>query len=447
MKNNSKLLRTFPDFYVPPVVERGEGIYIYFKNGRKYLDMTGGFTAHAILGWSQPTVVDAISVQAGKIAHIDYKAFSDENRDKLAELLLSRAQHNLDRVYFVGGSGGEACEAAMKLSYQAHYDSGKKGKNWFISREQSYHGSSTDALAVGDRPNLYFLNSLLPENRAKIPEHNIYRHKKDHETLDDYARRSAKHLEDKILEIGPEKVCAFIGETIMGGLVGDVPPAPNYWSYIREVCDTYDVHLILDEVWCGTGTSGKIYCVDWDQITPDFIFMGKTLGAGFAPLSALVTSSRIEEKIRQGQGQIQHSTTHQGHSLSVAAALAVQQIIHNDQFLNTVNMSGEYFREALISELEDHPFYANVRGRGLRNSIEYHCEEQHLFGNALAQRMKDDHRILISGKWHRVCFSPALTITKEQLDIVIDAFVGTFKDVASKWDKNYRSNVEIRPIF
>jgi len=443
----SKILRTFLNEPFPPIVEKGKGSYLYLKNGQKYLDTTGGSTAHAILGWSHPKIIDAITAQLHKITHIDYKIFSDENREKLASLLLSMAEHSLDRVYFVGGSGGEACEAAMKLSYQAHYDSGEEEKIWFISREQSYHGSSTDALAVGDRPNLYFYKSILPKNRAKISEHNIYRDERADESLEEYAKRGAEELEAKILEIGPKKVCAFIGETIMGGLVGDVPPAPNYWKYINEVCKKYNVHLILDEVWCGTGTSGKVYCIDWDSITPDFIFMGKTLGAGYAPLSAVVTSSEIENKIKFGQGQIQHSTTHQGHSLCVAAGLAVQEIIHDSGFLSDVIEKGEILRKTLESELKNHPFYKNVRGRGLRNSIEYTCEDQNLFGNALAQEMKNKHNILISGKWHRVCFSPALTISRKELDFILSSFIETFRELASKWDSQFRDNFQIKPIF
>jgi len=445
--NDSALLRTFLNEPAPPFIDRGEGIYLYTKNGEKLLDTTGGFTSHAILGWSQPSVLEAINEQAKKITHIDYKVFSDENREELATLLLSRAEHKLDRVYFAGGSGGEACEAAMKLSYQAHYDSGNKEKIWFISRKESYHGSSTDALAVSDRPNLSFYNPLFPKERAKIPEHNIYRDKRPEETLDDYARQSAKHLEDKILEIGPEKVCAFIGETIMGGLVGDVPPAPNYWKYVRAVCDRYNVHLILDEVLCGTGTTGKIYCIDWDGITPDFIFLGKTLGAGFMPLSAVVTCSAIEEKMRNGQGQVQHSTTHQGHSLSVAAALAVQKIIHDDSFLHDVQKKGEFLRNTLTNELGDHPFFADVRGRGLKNSLEYCCDDQHLFGLSLVNELRDKHSILISGKWHRVCFSPALTITMDELEYVLTTFINTFKEVAAGWNKKDKSTIKVKPFF
>lgn len=443
----NQVLRTFPNEPVPPYIERGEGIYLYTRDGEKLLDTTGGFTGHAILGWSNETVINAMKRQLEKITHIDYKVYSDENRDKLASLLLSRAEHKLNRVYYVGGSGGEACEAAMKLSYQSHYDKGNKEKTWFISREQSYHGSSTDALAVGDRPNLRFYNPLFPKERAKIPEHNQYREKRPHESLDEYAKRGAKALEDKILEIGPEKVCAFIGETIMGGLVGDVPPAPNYWKYIREVCDKYDVHLIVDEVWCGTGTSGKIYCIDWDGVSPDFIFLGKTLAAGYAPLSLVITSDKIEEAIKNGQGQIQHSTTHQGHSLCVAAALAVQKIIHDDEFLLHVNEMGRFLRDTLKQELGSHPFFSNVRGRGLRNSIEYKCEEQHLFGLTLAKEMREKYNILISGKWHRVCFSPALTITRDELEFVLSKFVKTFNEVASGWNTKDKSKIVAKPFF
>ena len=430
---SDKLLRTFLNEPIPPYIERGEGVYLYTKDGKKLLDTTGGFTSHAILGWSNKRIIEAMKKQLDKITHIDYKVYSDENRDKLAELLLSRAEHNLNRVYFAGNSGGEACEAAMKLSYQHHYDLGRKEKTWFISRCQSYHGSSTDALAVGDRPNLDFYKPLFPKNRAKISEHNQYRHKLEGEYLDDYAQRGAKELEDKILQIGPEKVCAFIGETIMGGLIGNVPPATNYWKYVRRVCDKYDVHLILDEVFCGTGTSGKIYCCDWDGVTPDFLFMGKTLAAGYAPLSIVLTSDKVEKVFRKAQGRIQHSTTHQGHSLAVAAAYAAQSIIHTDKMLNHICKMGELLRDTLKQELGSHPFFANVRCRGLRNSLEYRCPNQHEFGLKLTQVMKDEHDILIDGKWHRVCFSPALNIKEEELNLVLNCFIKTFKEVASNW--------------
>lgn len=427
----SKVFRVFPKDPKPPFVSKADGVYIYKKNGEKLLDTTAGGTSYSILGWNRPEINSAIKKQLDRFGHLDYKLWSDENTENLAELLLSRAEHGLDRVYFSGNSGAEACEAAMKLSYQAHYDLGKPEKKWFISREQSYHGSTADALVLGERPNLEFFRPMLSPYRSRIPMHHPLYLKGQNETLDEYAKRSADELEKKILEIGPENVSGFVGETIMGGLVGDVPPAKNYWKYIREVCARYDVHLILDEVYCGTGTSGKIYCIDWDLVKPDFIFIGKTLAGGYAALSAVITSSEIESIIINGQGRLQHTTTHQAHSLSVAAALAVQKIIHDDDFLKNVCSLGEYMRNTLINELGNHSFFYNVRGRGLRFSFEYNCKDKNRFGNKLQLEMERKHKILINGKWHRVCFTPALTLEKEQADRVLEAFISTFKEVSN----------------
>ena len=157
---------------------------------------------------------------------------------------------------------------------------------------------------------------------------------------------------------------------MMGGLVGDVPPGKNYWKKIKKICDKYNVLLILDEVWCGTGVSGKYFCFEWDDIIPDIVFMGKTLAAGYAPVSGLATRTEISKKIKDYYGSIPFSTTHQGHSL-VAATLATQKIIHNQKFLTKVKLNGEYFRNTLNDELKNHEFFQNVRGRGLRNSLEY----------------------------------------------------------------------------
>ena len=115
-------------------------MWLFSNDGKKYFDMTAGYSAHAVIGWNNEIVNQEISNQLKKITHIDYKMFSDENREKLSTLLCSKAQHKLDKVFFCGGSGGEACETAMHLSYQAHYESGYKDKTWFISRNQSYHG-------------------------------------------------------------------------------------------------------------------------------------------------------------------------------------------------------------------------------------------------------------------------------------------------------------------
>jgi adenosylmethionine-8-amino-7-oxononanoate aminotransferase len=434
--SKSNVFRVFPNDPIPETVSHALGPYIYTTGGRKILDTSAGGTSYAILGWSHPKVLEAIQKQSQKFTHMDYKIWSDVNVELLASLLVSKSNHGLNKVYFSGNSGAEACEAAMKMSYQVHYDQGYKNKKWFISRNQSYHGSTSDALALGERPNLEFFREMLSPFRARIPMHHPLYLKKEDETLDDYAKRSAYQLEEKILEIGPQNVSGFVGETIMGGLVGDVPPAPNYWKYIRDVCSRYGVHLILDEVYCGTGTSGKIYCCDWDNVRPDFIFIGKTLAAGYGVLSAVITDANVEEIIKKGQGRLQHTTTHQAHSLSVSAALSVQEIIHDDQFLEKVRSDGEYMRNTLEAELKSCGQFREVRGRGMRFSVEHSSSSNELFSASISENMLEKHSILVNSKWHRTCFTPSLLLDRKEIDFILDAYIREFKLTSLKIPSN-----------
>jgi len=438
-----KLLYTFFDKNLT-TISHGKGIYLFAKNKDRYTDLTGGSTGHAILGWSNKKVVDQIIKQAKNIGHIDYKYWRDLNRTYLANKILSNKINKLDRVFFVGSSGAEACEAAIKMSYQIHYDNGNKDKKIIISRKQSYHGCTTQALSIGDRPNLYFYKNILNKNVKKISEHNFIRYKNKNETISNYGLRSAKELEKKILKIGPENVCCFVAETMAGGLIGDVPPAEGYWKKIRKICDKYNVHLILDEVWCGTGVSGKNFCIDYDKITPDFVFLSKTLAAGYGALSAVVTKKKLFTTSKKIKGQIYYSNTHQGHSLSVAAALACQKIINNKVFLKSVSDKGHLLREYLFSELSHHEFFISVRGRGMRNSLEYDCVDKNLFGNLLKKILKDKYKLIIDAKWHRICFSPALIITNSEILNNLEIVCKEFKLLSKNWIEKNKKKLKFK---
>ena len=325
------LVNTFSKFNKIKIKD-AKGIYLYSASNKKYTDLTAGVTGHAILGWGEKKIINAINRQTNKYCHVDYKYFEDQNRIDLSKILLKNSLNKLNKVFFVGSSGAEACEAAIKMSYQYFYSRGFKKKCKFISRKQSYHGCTGDVLSLGDRPNLRFYKNILNKNSYKVSECNLYRNKKINESEEDYGNRCAEELERKILSIGEENICAFVAETMSGGLIGDVPPK-NYWKKIGRICKKYNIHLILDEVWCGTGVTGKSFCIDWDGITPDFVFISKTLAAGYGALSAVITKNSIINQIHSKMGQIHYSNTHQGHSLSVAAALEVQKIIQDKKFL------------------------------------------------------------------------------------------------------------------
>lgn len=414
----------------PPNVVSADGCYLHLQDGRKVLDASGGYSACVWLGFNHPEVIEGMKKQLDKFCYVPSFVWGNPQTEELGEILLSNAPSGLDRVYYSGTSGSDSLEAAMKLSYQVNHSRGKPEKSWFICRDESYHGATLHALSVTNVDIWDFYEPLLPKNIAVIPQHNPYAYRLSDETMEEYAARGAKQLEDKILEIGPEKVSAFIAETMLGQLVGNVPPAESYWRRIREVCDRYDVHLILDEVYCGLGRSGKIHCCSWDDCQPDFLCLGKMLGAGYSPISAVLTKSEFESLIQKKHGRVMYAHTYQAHAVGVAAALSVQKIVHRKESMEHVNSISSLMFSALKERLGTHPFFKNLRGRGLLITLEYECPDKHKLGSTIERRMLEEHNIVINSRWHRSSFTPPMIITAAEANRIVDCYVDLFLDVA-----------------
>ena len=431
MKKNYKNLM---DYVLSSPIAFGKGVFLYTKNKQKYIDSTAGMTGSISLGWGNKIIEKNIIKQLKKIAHIDYKSFKDENRELLKNLILKNKKNKLNEIFYAGQSGAEANEGAMKLSFQYHQAKGRKNKKWFISRFQSFHGSTSDSISIGDKKNLNLFKDFYPNFRTKVSEHNVYRHKRSSETEDEYTNRCVDEIKKKIIKIGPDNICAFVAETVMGGLVGDVPPSKNYWKKIRKLCDIYKIHIICDEVWCGAGTTGKNFSIDWDDITPDFVTFGKTLTSGYVPLSVIMTKKEILAEIKSKfKTVLLPSSTYQGHSLGVAAGVASQKIINDNLFHSQTIKKGHYLRKTLNEQLKDIDFFKNVRGRGMRNSFEFHTSNNDLFSYYIRKHSLNTHNLILNARWHRVCFSPAINIKKQEIDIIIGKFIKTYKYVVNNW--------------
>ena len=445
--NKSTVIRTFPNN--PPLfsVEMTTGHELVDKSGVKFLDVTAGGTAYAVVGYCNKNVLDAMQYQMKRYTHLDYKTFEDPVRNELADIITSSNPKELNRVFFSGGSGGEACETALQISYQIHKESGLSSKTWYLSRNQSYHGCTSGALSLGQRPNLEFFRPLLSKNRARVEEYNYNKNALQGESEKEYSARLTDAFRKEVLLIGPENIGGFVAETIMGGLVGDVPSSIEYWMGIREICTEFNIHLIIDEVWCGTGVTGKINCVEWYNFTPDFLLLGKTLAAGYIPLSAVLTTKKLADVIAFGSGRFETSCTFQGHSLACAAGLAVQRIIHSPNFVDEVHRKGQYIRKVLYDELHSHEFFKEIRGLGVRNTLEYVCAEQNQFGQYVAQRLRINHNIIVSGKWHRFNLSHAMTFSYDEINRVIEALCIEFRAVASTWTPEFFSRLTPSDFF
>lgn len=355
-----------------PIAVAGDGVYVIDSSGRRYLDASGG-AAVSCLGHSHPAVIGAIKEQLDKLAYAHSSFFSTDSSETLAEHLIARAPEGLAKVYYVSG-GSEANETALKLARQYFVEIGQPQRSRFIARRQSYHGNTLGALAVGGSMarRKAFEPLLIPVSH--IMPCFAFRYSETGESEEDFGRRAADALEAEILRLGPETVAGFVAETVVGATAGAVPPAPGYFRRIREICDTYGVLLILDEVMCGMGRTGTLYACEQEGIAPDILTCAKGLGAGYQAIGAALVSGKIFDAIAAGSGFFQHGFTYIGHPTACAGALAVQRTIERDKLLANVVRQGDSLKSQLEERFGNHNHVADIRGRGLFVGIELVAE-------------------------------------------------------------------------
>ncbi|KRS16117.1 aspartate aminotransferase family protein [Roseovarius indicus] len=352
----------------PPVAVGGEGCYLIDASGKRYLDASGG-AAVSCLGHNDPEITDAVKAQLDKIAFAHTGFFTSEPAEQLADLLIANAPGDLDRVYYVSG-GSEATEAAIKLARQYWVEKGEPQRARLISRKQSYHGNTIGALSAGGNEWRRAQFGPLLLDVTHIDPCYEYRLRHDGESLEDYGQRAAQALEDELLRVGPDTVMAFMAEPVVGATAGTLVPAPGYFKRIREICDKYDILLILDEVMCGMGRTGTLFACEQDGIAPDIACIAKGLGAGYQPIGAMLCSSHIYKTIEEGTGFFQHGHTYNGHPTAAAAGLAVVSAILDRGLLQRVQTQGDKLADRLADRFGQHPHIGDLRGRGLFYGIE-----------------------------------------------------------------------------
>jgi adenosylmethionine-8-amino-7-oxononanoate aminotransferase len=364
---NSNIFPRHSSYDLPNAVG-GDGCYIIDEKGKRYLDASGG-AAVSCLGHSDKTIQKAIIEQTEKLAFAHTSFFTSEPAELLANLLAKHSPEGLDKVYFVS-SGSEAVEASLKLARQYFVEIGKPEKHKVISRKQSYHGNTLGALAAGG--NIWrrsFFEKLLVETSLISPCY-PYRYQTQDETELEYGLRVANELEEEIISLGSENVMAFIAETVVGATAGALTPVSGYFKRVREICDKYNVLLILDEVMCGMGRTGSLFACDEEDVIPDILTIAKGLGAGYQPIGAMICQNFIYDAIANGSGFFQHGHTYLGHPVACAASLSVLNKLVNENFSSQVKEKGQYLQKNLEMHLGQNQYVGDIRGRGLFRGIE-----------------------------------------------------------------------------
>lgn len=350
-----------------PKVAWAKGSYVYDVDGKQYIDGSGGPAVYCI-GHSNAEVNAAIKDQLDRIAHGYRYNFSSDALEELTAIVRRRCGGTLNHMVYVTG-GSEAVESCLKLALQYQTAKGEMSRRRFIARERSWHGNTLGALSVSGflERKRAFEGSLLDVSR--LSPANAYRPVAG-ATAETTGEACAKELEDEILRVGPEKVCAFIFEPVVGAAGGCVPAPQGYARRVREICDRYGVMMISDEVMCGSGRSGAWRALELDGVEPDIMSVAKGLAAGYLPLGAAIYNDKVADVIHGKHGTPMTGHTFTAHTACCAAGVAVQKIVEREKLVERVHAMEGTLRSMLVEATEDIEAVGDIRGRGFFQAIE-----------------------------------------------------------------------------
>jgi len=335
--------------------ERGEGPYLFTPEGARYLDMGGGIAVNG-LGHAHPVLVAALKAQAEKLWHTS-NLYRIPGQERLAERLV--AASFADTAFFCN-SGAEAVECAIKMARIYHYANGNPERYRLITVEGAFHGRTLATIAAGGQEK--HLKGFGPK-------------------VDGFDQVAFGDLDAIAAAIGPQTAGVLI-EPIQGE--GGIRPLPNgFLAALRALCNERGILLVLDEVQCGMGRTGKLFAHEWAGITPDIMAVAKAIGGGF-PLGVCLATEAAAKGMTPGT----HGSTYGGNPLACAVGNAVLDVVLADGFLHQVTQRANYFKQQLAGLCDRHPNVIEaVRGEGLMFGIKCKVPNTELVDALIAEKM------------------------------------------------------------
>ena len=361
-----------------PSAVRGEGVYLWDTEGKRYLDFSGSAAVN-LIGHGVPEISSAMMEQARQLEFVHTSQFTTPVAEDYARELLDFAGENFrgGAVYFTCG-GSESVETALKLARQYQLEIGQTRRYQVLSRSQSYHGSTLGALSVSGnkRRREIYLPMVREFAHVGIP----YCYRCDYDCKDgcrNCGQEYAAELERAIESVNGE-AAAFIFEPVSGATLGAVVPPPGYLQKVAEVCRRHGVLLIADEVMTGMGRAGRNFAIEHWDIAPDILIAAKGLSSGYAPLGAVIATKRVVDGI--ASGAFLHGFTYNAHPISLAAGRAVLHHLQQQKLVQAANSGREGTIAARVgrslSALLDLKTVGEVRGIGLLRGVEFVSDKE-----------------------------------------------------------------------
>ncbi|WP_226527719.1 aspartate aminotransferase family protein [Metabacillus niabensis] len=352
-----------------PTVTHGEGIYLYDKDGKRYIDGSSGAVTTSI-GHGVSEIIEAMHEQANKVSFVYRSQFTSEPAEKLAVKLNELLNADEDYWSFFVNSGSEATETAMKIAIQHWQEQGYFKKNKILSRWVSYHGITLGALSMSGHVSRRerFVSILEDYPAVSAPYCYQCSLKKIYPSCQ---LACANEIETAIKRIGPGQIAAFIAEPIIGAAGGVIIPPDGYYQQVKEICNKYNILFIADEVMTGIGRTGEMFGLHHWGVQADIIALGKGMSAGYTAIAATLASEKVMKPILQGSNSVMSGHTYSANPQSAATALAVLQYIEKYQLVQNVKVQGEYLLQKLLFELGESKIIGDIRGIGLMIGVEF----------------------------------------------------------------------------
>ncbi len=413
------------DHEVFPIIpiKKGQGVWLEDFDGNRYLDAISSWWVN-LFGHVNPHINAALKDQLDSLEHVIFAGFTHESGIKLAEQLVAVSPPGLERCFYAD-NGSAAVEVALKMSFHYWRNKGKTQKTKFITLENSYHGETLGALAVGNVALYKETYAPLLMDVITVPGPDCYYREPDESWKDYSIRRFA--LMEEALQQHADECCAVIIEPLVQCAGSMRMYDPVYLSLLRAACDKYQVHLIADEVAVGFGRTGTLFACEQAAITPDFMCLSKGLTGGYLPLSAVLTTDNVYQAFYddyQNLTAFLHSHSYTGNALACRAGLATLEIFQQQPIIEN-NKHLAITIAKVAARFHDHPNVAEVRQTGMVLAIELvknkHTREPFPWQERRGQKVYQyalSKGVLLRPLGNVIYFMPPYIITEDQLEML-----------------------------
>ncbi len=403
------------------IITRASGVYLWDSEGHKILDAMAGLWCVNV-GYGREELIEAATRQMRELPY--YNLFFQTAHPPavaLAKAIADIAPAGMNHVFFTG-SGSESNDTVLRMVRHYWAVKGQPEKKVIIGRWNGYHGSTVAGASLGGMKAMHEQGDFPIPGIEHIDQPYWYGEGGDM-SPEEFGVRVADQLEQKILEVGEDKVAAFIAEPIQGAGGVIIPPA-SYWPRVKEILARYDILFIADEVICGFGRTGEWFGSDYYGLAPDLMPIAKGLTSGYIPMGGVIVRDEVVQTLNEG-GEFYHGFTYSGHPVAAAVALENIRILREEKIVERVKSKTAPYLQSRWQELVEHPLVGEARGVGLLGALELvknkktrerfadagvgmRCRK-HCFRNGLVMRAVGDTMII----------SPPLVISEEQIDELI----------------------------